>query len=47
MWPNFSADLDTFTEETLNRKFHFLRSVRPNKMIVNLELKYMNLTYWQ
>ena len=28
MWPNlqFPAELDTFTEETLNEKLHFLRS---------------------
>ena len=29
MWPNlqFPADLVTFTEEILNKKFYFLRSV--------------------
>ena len=59
MWPNpqFPEDLVTFTKEILNRKLHFLCSVRLVRLQISMVVKidrrekwkvsYMQVTSWE
>ena len=49
MWPDpqQTADLVTFTEEILNRKFHFLCNVRLVRLQISMVVKIESWEKWK